>query len=342
MVKKRGFTLAELLAIIVILGILIGLSVPAISNMIKSSKEKKLSSVVSQIKKSAMLNLIHDQKDLAFYMLDSLIGSEGLKSPYGGNLIGYVIVDCMESSGCKIKDYIYEKDGENYKKVKDDGFLSEDETNIVGVVGIDEVLSYENSIHMQKYHYVGLRIEGNDSDLYNKDSNYILKEDGTIKKISEEKHLTINSEYKYNYDGDELDVLVLANDGEKATLLIEDENQYKYLDIGNRMYNIQEDYDIENIRIIDIDDLRARGDDDVYKNNVLDTKINNISPLYGLVRSSTYYWVAKTNCYGYSDCFYALNYDNGNFYLRNNYGEKAKLGLVFETSNYENIIEITD
>ena len=61
---KKGFTLVELLAVIVLLGIIIGISSPTIVNLISSSRSKAKEVSLSNVKKSAILYIKENSKDI--------------------------------------------------------------------------------------------------------------------------------------------------------------------------------------------------------------------------------------------------------------------------------------
>ena len=101
--NKKGFTLVELLAVIVILGVLLLIAVPAVQNIIKSSKRKAFDSAIKLT--------IENIETLASTAVDSSItpcyvtfgDKEGLKSleseitlergSYGSNTFGIVVVN---------------------------------------------------------------------------------------------------------------------------------------------------------------------------------------------------------------------------------------------------------
>ena len=346
MIRKKGFTLTELIAAIVILGILATLAVISIARIISSSKQKSLASTISTIRKSALINLMSDNKDIGFYKLNDLVSNDNLNSPNGGYLTGYVIIDCLENDKCDVKDYIFEKIGDTYKKIMDDGTLNEEESQNIGMININEIENYNDIPKMKEYGYIDLRVEGNDYDLYN--SYYILKKDGSIKKIPSDKKLVINAEYYYDTGNDEkIKVLVLANDGEEATLLIMDDTEYGILDIENRIKYIQDNYGINDMNLIDINDLRIRGDDEVYQNVDIDEEITNVNGFRGLIGSSNNYWVANNNCLGHEENFCMLviqNDGNNKFYLKDDAAlvatSKARLGIKFKTKKYDKILSL--
>lgn len=101
--NKKGFTLVELLAVIVILGVLLLIAVPAVQNIIKSSKKKAFDSAIKLT--------IENIETLASTAVDSSItpcyvtfgdkkGLGSLKSEitlergsYGSNTFGIVVVN---------------------------------------------------------------------------------------------------------------------------------------------------------------------------------------------------------------------------------------------------------
>ena len=58
--SKKGFTLVELLAVIVILAVILAIAVPGISNMINSSKRNAFESSLKMVLKAAELKKLED------------------------------------------------------------------------------------------------------------------------------------------------------------------------------------------------------------------------------------------------------------------------------------------
>ena len=91
--KNKGYTLVELLAVFVILGIIIMISVPVISETINSSKDKAYDEQVKILENAARTYMSEHSKDLpdnnglsfyveVEYLKDSgLISDEDIKNP---------------------------------------------------------------------------------------------------------------------------------------------------------------------------------------------------------------------------------------------------------------------
>lgn len=84
--KNKGFTLAELLAVILLLGVISFIIVPNVVNNIEDSKEKLYADQISQIKNSAKqytkeeLNAIPDEGSCYVLEIESLITSGYLQA----------------------------------------------------------------------------------------------------------------------------------------------------------------------------------------------------------------------------------------------------------------------
>lgn len=86
--NKKGFTLVELLAVIVILALIMGIAVVGIGNVLTSSKQKVMfenaQSVISGVKKQfAIYNETPEGRSYGFN--SSLLESGGVTSPLGGD-----------------------------------------------------------------------------------------------------------------------------------------------------------------------------------------------------------------------------------------------------------------
>ena len=136
--NRRGFTLVEMLAVVVILGLLIGIMVPSVNSLINKNKEDSLKSLENNIRSAAKSyfsdyryevvisndNCVNDVKDVisinnvelnsSRLFLNTLVDEGYLKADNGNiknpktsqiiNLKGsYIVVQYS----CSKKDYIY-------------------------------------------------------------------------------------------------------------------------------------------------------------------------------------------------------------------------------------------
>lgn len=88
MKNKKGFTLVELLAVIVILALIMGIAVVGIGNVLQTSRDKVYRttalSIISGVKKH--LYLAESIKEGTYFFDETLFDSGGTKSPYGAEI----------------------------------------------------------------------------------------------------------------------------------------------------------------------------------------------------------------------------------------------------------------
>lgn len=88
MKNKKGFTLVELLAVIVILALIMGVAIVGIGNVISSSKEKVMfenaQSIIDGVKKQFAINNVTPNGN-TYGFNASILESGGVTSPLGGN-----------------------------------------------------------------------------------------------------------------------------------------------------------------------------------------------------------------------------------------------------------------
>ena len=97
--NKKGFTLIEILAVIIVLGILLMIIVPSVSNYIDSTRKSAYVQTIKDILKSAGANLTKSQiksadRNTTYYIPNECIKTENgiAKSPYGEFDKAYIVV----------------------------------------------------------------------------------------------------------------------------------------------------------------------------------------------------------------------------------------------------------
>ena len=133
MKNKKGFTLVELLAVIVILGVLLMIAVPAVQNVIKKAKnnatQKQAELFIDAAKKMAIID--EATSDMVIYKLSDL-DSDVDKNRFTGMVVALV---ALKENG-SYKYYIYLNDSVNKKTISNNDnnndifeFASEDKIN---------------------------------------------------------------------------------------------------------------------------------------------------------------------------------------------------------------------
>lgn len=196
MKNKKGFTLVELLAVIVILGVLLMIAVPAVQNVIKKAKnnatQKQAELFIDAAKKMAIID--EATSDMVIYKLSDL-DSDVDKNRFTGMVVA------LKENG-SYKYYIYLNDSVNKKTICNNNnnnnnifeFASEDKINEKVTDGVkefkegstpiiqvkDKKYSYSNNINtLNTYYSVKENVTVTVGD--NTYTGIVIKSRGTIR-----------------------------------------------------------------------------------------------------------------------------------------------------------------
>lgn len=176
MKNKKGFTLVELLAVIVILGVLLMIAVPAVQNVIKKTKnnttQKQAELFIDAAKKMAIID--EATSDMVIYKL------RDLDSSVDTNRFTGMVVALKENGSYKY--YIYLNDSVNKKTIGNNNndifeFASEDKINEKVTDGGKDFKEDSTPIIQvkdKKYSY------SNNSNTLNPYHSYSVKENVTV------------------------------------------------------------------------------------------------------------------------------------------------------------------
>ena len=178
MKNKKGFTLVELLAVIVILGVLLMIAVPAVQNVIKKTKnnatQKQAELFIDAAKKMAIID--EATSDMVIYKLIDL------DSDVDTNRFTGMVVALKENGSYKY--YIYLNDSVNKKTISNNDnnndifeFASEDKINEKVTDGVKEFKEGSTPIIQvkdKKYSY------SNTNNTLNPYHSYSVKENVTV------------------------------------------------------------------------------------------------------------------------------------------------------------------
>lgn len=122
MKNNKGFTLVETIAVIIILGVILSIAVPSITNVVKSTNKNRMISdaetFISEVKEYVESDTIgNTPKDNKYKLVN--IKSKLSKSPYGGNYnmeSSFVIINNNSYTVCLTDD--------KYKATTEEGSIT--------------------------------------------------------------------------------------------------------------------------------------------------------------------------------------------------------------------------
>lgn len=122
MKNNKGFTLVETIAVVIILGVVLSIAVPSITNVVKSTNKNRMISdaetFISEVKEYVESDTIgNTPKDNKYKLVN--IKSKLSKSPYGGNYnmeSSFVIINNNSYTVCLTDD--------KYKATTEEGSIT--------------------------------------------------------------------------------------------------------------------------------------------------------------------------------------------------------------------------
>lgn len=243
MKNKKGFTLVELLAVIVILGVLLMIAVPAVQNVIKKAKnnatQKQAELFIDAAKKMAIID--EATSDMVIYKLIDL-DSDVDKNRFTGMVVA------LKENG-SYKYYIYLNDSVNKKTIGNNNnnifeFASEDKINEKVTDGVKEFKEGSTQIikvNNNTYSY------SNNSNTLNPYHSYSVKENVTV---------TVGNN---SYTG-----IVIKSRGTIRVLLTQQKAIMSYTSIKNNL--------ITGTTIPTLEDIKILSGNNTISNNFCDGK----------------------------------------------------------------------
>lgn len=228
MKNKKGFTLVELLAVIVILGVLLMIAVPAVQNVIKKAKnnatQKQAELFIDAAKKMTIID--EATSDMVIYKLSDL-DSDVDKNRFTGMVVA------LKENG-SYKYYIYLNDSVNKKTIGNNNgifeFASEDKINEKVTDGVKEFKEGSTQIikvNNNTYSY------SNTNNTLNPYHSYSVKENVTV---------TVGNN---SYTG-----IVIKSRGTIRVLLTQQKTIMSYTSIKNNLITGKTIPTLEDIKIL--------------------------------------------------------------------------------------------